>query len=403
MFFLPYRINRIFGTPWVTISLIVVNAIVFAGTIANIEQVAMAAGFRPDVTALYTWFTHLFLHGDIGHIGWNMYYLWLFGSVVEDAVGRWRFLALYLAGGLAAALTHTAITVLFAPWAADIPLVGASGAIAAVMGIFAVRLYRFKLSIWYFIFFRVGTFALPSLVAIGLWLGRELVFGFPALLGVTSGVANWAHIGGLLFGAAMAAGFGLVREAGTEGLAEDARTRALYGDHHAAVDAYRKLAAEQPDNPEWLLQKARELLRAGRADQLTVAADVTRGLKLLVARGLRSEAADAYVEFRSLGVEPALDRPTVQALASTCESAGQLEAAAYLYYELANGHPGTREGERSYFRLAHVYLAQGRDEMARQAWEAFLRSYPDSEWTSFADSRLGELKGGYDYRAGGAG
>jgi membrane associated rhomboid family serine protease len=143
--------------------------------------------------------THMFLHGGWFHIIGNLWFLWVFGDNVEDAMGSVRFLVFYLLCGLAAAGAQ----IMTDPSAA-VPMVGASGAIGGVMGAYA-RLYpRARVITLIFLGFYVTTVALPAIAMLGYWFFIQLAGGFPALQGAGGGVAFWAHIGGFLAGLLLA-------------------------------------------------------------------------------------------------------------------------------------------------------------------------------------------------------
>ncbi|GAB4278067.1 MAG: hypothetical protein Kow0056_09980 [Coriobacteriia bacterium] len=388
MFFIPFKIDRPFGIPWATIALIVTNTFIWMVSLANPYAFAQFFGFRPDVSGLYTWFTSMFVHADFFHLAGNMYFLWLFGSVIEDATGWLKYLALYAAGGLAAGLTSAAVTVVFSPSWTDVPMIGASGAIAALIGIFAIRFYHHKVSIFYFIFFTAGVFALPSLAAVALWFIREVVYAVPILLGQFTGVASFAHIGGLLFGVGLAFATGLGREADVEDMAAKAVKAAAEGDHAVAVETYRLLAAEDPGEPKYALGRIRELWLAGRLPQDEAAAQAARVLKRMFFDGRREEAVTEYLALRGRGLAPALDPHTEMKVAAYCETSGRLSAAAHTYYRLATGCDEAALAEKALFRLAHVYLGMGHRDLAAQTWASFVATYPDSEWRAWADRTL---------------
>ena len=147
-----------------------------------------------------SWFTSMFLHGSWDHILGNMLFLAIFGKNVEDAFGHVRYLALYLAGGFVATLTQTAMTLL-AGSAADarIPQLGASGAIAAVLGAYYVLFPESRVLTLVFVF----PVRIPAWVFLGLWFLYQLVEGNFGLLSAHAhggGTAFFAHIGGFLFG-----------------------------------------------------------------------------------------------------------------------------------------------------------------------------------------------------------
>lgn len=150
-------------------------------------------------TSVATLITHMFLHAGWAHIIGNMWFLWVFGDNVEDAMGPVRFAAFYLLCGLAAAAAQITTD----PSAA-IPMVGASGAIGGVMGAYA-RLYpRAHVITLLFLGIYWTTVALPAIAMLGYWFFIQLAGGFPTLYSGEGGVAFWAHIGGFLAGVLLA-------------------------------------------------------------------------------------------------------------------------------------------------------------------------------------------------------
>lgn len=138
--------------------------------------------------------THMFLHAGFMHIAGNMLFLWIFGDNLEDQMGRVGFLAFYLACGLAAAAGQIAADP-FSP----VPMVGASGAIAGVMGGYLLLFPKARIDILFIfiIFFKI--FTVPAWIMLILWFGIQLFGGF-ASVGSEGGVAYWAHAGGFVAG-----------------------------------------------------------------------------------------------------------------------------------------------------------------------------------------------------------
>jgi membrane associated rhomboid family serine protease len=159
------------------------------------------AGTAPDQPpALLTIFSSMFMHGSILHLAGNMLFLWIFGNNVEDAVGHVRFVLFYLVGGVAA----VALQVLVGPDAA-VPTIGASGAVAAVLGGYILLYPRARVVTVIFIIFFFTILELPAMLILGFWFLQQVLFGFydvatPA--GGGGGVAYFAHIGGFVFGLA---------------------------------------------------------------------------------------------------------------------------------------------------------------------------------------------------------
>lgn len=135
-----------------------------------------------------TIFTSMFLHAGLLHLGGNMLYLWIFGNNVEDALGHFRYLLLYLFWGVMAALAHVALSVYSA-----VPTVGASGAIAGVMGAYFVLFPTARVRVLVIFFFIIDIIAVPAFILLGLWFLMQFQF--------QPGVATMAHAGGFVAGA----------------------------------------------------------------------------------------------------------------------------------------------------------------------------------------------------------
>lgn len=149
--------------------------------------------------AWYTLLSSMFLHGGWFHIIGNMWFLWVFGDNVEDAMGPGRYVVFYLTCGLAAA----AAQIMSAPGSV-VPMVGASGAIGGVMGAYA-RLYpRSRIHTLIVLGFFITTVAVPAVLMLGYWFVLQLLGGLPTLGGAEGGVAFWAHVGGFVAGLALA-------------------------------------------------------------------------------------------------------------------------------------------------------------------------------------------------------
>jgi membrane associated rhomboid family serine protease len=187
--------------PSVTIGLIVVNALVFLFELslpdASFEPFMRVFAMVPADFSWPTVFTSMFIHGGWLHFLGNMLYLWIFGDNVEDRLGHARYLVFYLFCGTAAALAHVYMNP-----GSRLPTMGASGAIAGVMGAYFV-LYpqsRILSLVPFVIFFRV--IEVPAIVFLGIWFAMQFLSG-AATAGVeSSGIAFWAHVAGFLAGAA---------------------------------------------------------------------------------------------------------------------------------------------------------------------------------------------------------
>ena len=146
---------------------------------------------------LLTPFTSMFMHGGLMHLGGNMLYLWIYGNNIEDYFGPVRFLFFYLIGGIAAVALHVA----FSP-NSPIPLVGASGAISAVLGAYLVLYPRARVFVVYIFFYFIQTTWLPAWIVLGLYFVIQVFNAFLGFMdtGGGGGVAFMAHLGGFAFG-----------------------------------------------------------------------------------------------------------------------------------------------------------------------------------------------------------
>ena len=193
--------------PAVTVALIVANTAIFAFEfflpppaldrfIATWAVIPVNLVGNPSPTTVATVFTAMFLHGGILHVGGNMLYLWIFGNNIEDRMGHVLFLAFYLLCGIAATFAQVA-----ADANSPIPNIGASGAIAGVMGAYILLYPRARvLSLLFFGYF-IRLVSVPAVLVLGYWIVIQLFSGFVSLgTASTGGVAWFAHIGGFIAG-----------------------------------------------------------------------------------------------------------------------------------------------------------------------------------------------------------
>ena len=189
--------------PVVTALIIVVNVIVFGMELTHGEPFVMQWAAIPEqVVSGHRWITILtamFMHASWSHIIGNMVFLWAFGPEVEDAMGRGRYLIFYLAGGLVAML----VQVIANPHS-TVPNLGASGAIAAVMGAFLIMYPRDQIKSILVIFIFVRITFIPASLLIVFWFLTQVINAGQVAQVQSGGVAYLAHIGGFIFGVAVA-------------------------------------------------------------------------------------------------------------------------------------------------------------------------------------------------------
>lgn len=207
--FIPLRDeNPTTRPPVVTIALIAVNALIFfyqAFSPHGLQYYVLRMGTIPyeitsfqalpnfpvaRISPFLALIVSMFLHGSFFHLAGNMLYLWIFGNNIEDYLGHIRFIIFYLAGGLSAALIH----ILFNPHS-TVPMIGASGAIAGVLGAYFILYPGARVMTLIFFFFFIRIIPIPAAIILGLWFLMQILN-----IGLGGGVAWFAHIGGFLVG-----------------------------------------------------------------------------------------------------------------------------------------------------------------------------------------------------------
>lgn len=320
-----------------------------------------------------TMFSHQFVHADELHLLGNMLFLWIFGSLIEDVLRPWGLAALYLGGGLMAGFSQIAMATLMG-YDVAVPLVGASGAIAAIMGLFALRFYKTRIEIFWW-FFVKGSFWVQSIWALGVWVGLEVLEG---LVSTGHGVAHWAHVGGFFAGLLAAPFLGSVSAAKREYFTDDPETNVEYIRRHEQVTAAERALKADPQNVALMRKVAIALRRAGEYEEATRAYE--RCVYRLVTLGQLDQAALLYLELLQYN-DSVLFPPEIQLKLAVQLESTQV-ALAFNYYQYLFAHyPMRSEGEYSLLRLATLY-----GEYYRQPQEAlrcltdFLYRYPNSQW-----------------------
>jgi len=287
----------------------------------------------PGASAWWTSLTYAFLHdpGGILHILFNMLFLWVFGPVVEDRLGRVGFAGFYLAGAAAAGWAHA--------WSGGGPVIGASGAVSGVTGA-ALALFPRARVRTFVLFFIIGVYMIPAWVFIAIAVGRDLL---PVLLGRASRIAYEAHLGGYAYGLAVCVTLLATRAIPREpydlfSLTRQAKRRrelkAAIKDAEAERQRRIERVESKPEDPET------EAIAAGRAAVSTA-----------IAEGRLDDAGDAY--------------------ASLVEHYGERDGAA------------TLSRKAQYTLAGHLYRS-GRAELAAEAFRRYLYAFP-------SDAERGEI------------
>lgn len=389
------------GTAWLTYGLIFVNIVVFYGYELRADpeflfnNLIFLPGDPNPWNVPLSAFTSIFLHADNGHLWGNMLFLWAVGTVVERRIGWQRFLAFYLLGGLMAGVLSVVVERTFLDQTAH--GLGASGAIAGIMGVFAVRCY-FKSMVFPLPILGIFSLILPvslkvrlnSLVIIGLFFLADLSGGIGQITGESaSNIGHWAHIGGMLCGIVLASFLKLGDQAIEERHMEIG-SQAWNGGGNiglgAGEESLRLALKQNPDNVEAMLLLARIQSKYTPSEE---GRELYRRAIALLAGPRPKEAAAAFKEYflkYLQGVEPALQ----VRLANIFYQQGDLDMASRCLEMVSQDEQASRPiREKAMFQCARVLEELGFDDAAVNYYALFVDTFPESPNLPKARARLG--------------
>jgi len=200
--FFPYKDdNPRILFPFVTYTIIGINSLVFIYQYLilppeSLGHIIITYALTPAAPSVITVFTSMFMHGGLMHIIFNMWFLWIFGDNIESVLGHKRYVLFYLLCGVGAALAQIQINT-----GSQIPMVGASGAIAGVLGAYLIRFPRATVHVLVILIIFITFIRVPAMVVIGIWFLSNLTAGLGTLgIEETGGTAWFAHLGGFVSG-----------------------------------------------------------------------------------------------------------------------------------------------------------------------------------------------------------
>ncbi len=368
---IPIRTSReLKRRPRVTGALVVANMVIHllalvlvgGGSLDHDRLIELGALSRTDFKP-WTLLTYQFLHdqGSIWHLAFNMLFLWVFGAPVEDRLGRVGFASFYLAGGVAAGLAHVA-------WSAA-PVIGASGAVAAVTGAFAALAPRARVLVLVF-FFIIGTFAVPALWFVAFYVAIDFLRSVGDLLGGGSRVAYVAHLAGYAFGFGVAVALLATRKLPRDDfdiwfIFKQSRRRA----------AFRRATSGSVAGP-WESASADTGRRLGERARKTAPVDdapppdpevaaARRRIEELVVEHRLPEAAEAYAELLAEHPETVLTADRQVDVASQLHAEGREQEAGTAYELMIDRYPAHPRTPEVRLLLAALYVRSlGRAEDA---------------------------------------
>lgn len=394
---IPLRTDRhLRRRPVITEGLLLVNLLVYltglAGAYANwfdIRAFIDAGSFKPHDFRAWQLITYQFLHDptSIWHLAFNMLFLWVFGTAVEDRIGRIGFLGFYLIGGAVAGLAHAQVT--------SAPVIGASGSIAAVTGGFLALFPRSTIRVL-FIFFIIGIYHIPSLWFIGFYFVVDVLRQTGELLGGGQDrVAYMAHIAGYIYGFVLAftlLGLRIIKREDMDifYMFSQSRRRAAFRElnrstHGAAWEAPAAPSANQYEQQQSITE--RPLTETERQ----VAAKRTR-INELVAQHKLAEAAAMYRDLMRIDARAAFSESRQLDLANQLYAEGHHADAARAYELFIESYPGSGSIHEVRLALGTLYARRlGKPDRARELLDQAKARLADQRQIALAETLLGEL------------
>ena len=345
------------------------------------QSTAFSFGLRPAYPRPAAFFTHMFLHGDVGHLVGNMIFLWILGCMLEIGAGRALFLVIYLASGLAAAAAFCAVYP-----SSTAPLVGASWAIAGLMGAYTVLYGRTRVNVFYSLGFFFDTVTIPAILLLPLWLANEV---YQLYFSDVTQVAYVAHIAGIVTGALLAvAGKRWVRRVDQDSFKASPEKQAQRLIHQAlehmgqlemteAQSLLEKVLELLPDHPETL----KHLFNIHKLNPQSEAFHDTarRRLRVLLRnRADHAAAVECYGAYADLARRPRLAIPLYLQVAGAMVTAGHIDGAEKIILAIMKKQPQTPGLPSSLVKLSQAFRQKGRHDRWEDYRRLIRKRYPDS-------------------------
>lgn len=382
--------------PYVTYSLIAINAVVYLASLAVPYQTVFELGLVPKAPNPWAFVTSLFLHASVIHLTGNMLLLWLLGKDVEDALGHFWYAVVYTTGGVAANVVQISAVLLFLPGKELWPVLGASGCVAAISGVFAMRFRYVRIRLQ--LPFSSNPKAAPHGVEIPSWplwagvLTAQVGVALWELVQSPTYGAPWAHMGGFVYGMAASQAFARGRGGRNEQLVARARMAAAHGELWKALEMYQTAVHAMGEEPELLVEAGEVQERLG--DKQAAADLHVRALEALLTAGRASDAIPVAARLSRLGMLQSLMPSLRFRVASIMEEQGRYAEAVSVLRSIAEGQPSSEEHPLALYRMGRLLQRQpGRKEEAAAAYRKLIAGFPESPWAAPARDELQRLGG----------
>ena len=345
------------------------------------QIVSLSYGFRPAHKSVLTSFTYMFLHGSFGHLFGNMIFLWIVGCMLEMGLGRLTYVGLYIIGGLMAVWGYWLVYM-----DSTMPLVGASGSIAGLMGAYAVLFNKKKVKIFYSLGFYFNYLRIPAIILLPIWIGKEF---YQLFFGGDSHVAYAAHIGGLVGGAV----FGFICMKFSLGFDEDVIKETPVDEispliekalkHIAELDmpagrrVLKQVLAKDPENID-------ALTHLFHVDKLDPEGDkfheTAKKLIFELSRSYHTyeKAHKIYQEYIRHTRNPRLTPQLYVQLSAMFAATGHVENAVKILTLLLKKVPESPGIPGALLKLARAYRQNGMAAKGQKCFRLICQKYPDS-------------------------
>jgi membrane associated rhomboid family serine protease len=378
--------------PVITISIILLNCFVYF-FIQEGGVTSPAYGFTPASASFLTAFTYMFLHGNVPHLLGNMIFLWLVGCVLELGCGRGLYVLFYLTTGILSAAFYGLLN-----QASHAPLIGASGAIAGLMGIYCVMYGRRRIKVFYSLGFYFATVEVPAIIVLPFWIGNE---AFQLLFSQGSNIAYEAHLGGLISGAFF--GFLQARFLGAsrqEFFDEDPEKETA----RLMEEGLKRLSDLDLENAHLLMEQVLER-DPSRLDVLTHLFNIDKlqpdkenchrsAEKLLTRLSQENDAHEetlrTYTQYVRIAGKCRLSEALRARLSVVFSESGHVDEAAGILVQLMKSNPSLPQIPTAILELARAFFKQGMPEKGVKCLKLICGKYPQALESQIAQKMLEE-------------
>jgi membrane associated rhomboid family serine protease len=395
---LPYSSDQPPKNPPLTVVILVLSHFFLFALFAILLKILGADAILGAYTQLslvpsdihwYSLMTYGFLHEDVFHLSINMLFLWVFGSSVEEAIGWARFLGIYLLSIVVTGLLQCLMINVIPGADRMTPIVGASGAVSAIIGLYAVRFYRSKVRF-------IGIpFGIPAILLLAVFLLTEMGLSITSLISrninLQNVAAHWAHIAGFMLGMLIAHFTHLYMQGKQDYIASDAHIALQRGSPLAAAARWKQLLKLQPENIYARTELAKCWLVAGDIEQASTCFQTAIEQDIKNAR--KKHAADLYLEMKRAIPNAVIAPEILIRICASLEEQNKYQESLTGLNELLANYSNSKEAEMAIFRKGILLLQKLNEPMqAAEVFADYLILYPESELRNHAEHLLEQAR-----------